>query len=106
MTKGAAGANYPGTQPLAPLTVHPVPAAMLGESRAEGKFAADGRKLVKLFTSVTSGAECWPVKTLISEAAKRSEEIASDGGRTDRLITRARHDRRRMKGRYQFALRH
>lgn len=87
MTKGAAGADYPGTQSTELLTVHPVHTAMVGGSQAKGKFAADGRKLVKLFTSLTSGAAHCPVKTLRSEAAKRSGLIVRDGGRTDRLIT-------------------
>lgn len=93
MTKGAAGANDPATQATELLTVHLVHTAMLRESPAKGKFAADGQNLVKLFTSLTSRAEQCPVKTLRSEVAKRSEEIVSDGERTYCLITRPRHDR-------------
>lgn len=33
MTKGAAGANYPETQPAELLTVRPAHAAMLGEAK-------------------------------------------------------------------------
>lgn len=62
MTKGAAGANYPGTQPAELLTVRPAHAAIARGSQAKGKFAADGRKLVKLFTSLASGAALCPVK--------------------------------------------